>query len=217
MPASVRLFLIRHCDVANPGRTLYGYLPGFGLSTKGIAQAEAIGRYLSGQQIGMIRTSPLQRAQQTASIIARHLGSPPVIPDDDLVEARFSRYLQGIPYSQIPWRRPLWWVHMARPGLLRRDETVAEMANRVERSLFRLLDELGGQPGVCIIHGDPIQAFWIRSLGRPARHLHRLQCAKGGLLTLDYEGRRLKRIGYVPPEAHQAPPTPSPAINPSHV
>lgn len=217
MSGRVRLFLIRHCDVANPQRTLYGFLPGFGLSTRGTAQAEAIGRYLAGQPVRAIRSSPLQRAQETAAIIARHLGSPPVVADDDLLEARFSRYLQGVPYAQIPWRRPLWWVHMAMPGLLARDERVEAMAARVERSLSRLLDEHPDGAGICVSHGDPIQAFWIRHTGRPAWALHRLQCAKGGLLALDYEDRRLTRITYVPPEAHGAPVTPSAAPDASQV
>jgi len=217
VPPSSRLYLARHCDVANPGRTLYGFLPGFGLSSRGIAQAEAVGRRLAGETIRLIRTSPLQRAQQTAAIIAPLVGSPPVIPDDDLLEARFSRYLQGVPYAQIPWRRPLWWVHMASPGLLRRDETVSEMAARVERSLRRLLDELSGESGMCISHGDPIQAFWIRHTGKPNWALHRLQCAKGGMLTLDYQGRRLVRIAYVPPASEGASVTATRAVDVSHV
>jgi broad specificity phosphatase PhoE len=211
---AVRLFLVRHADVANPRRVLYGHLPGFPLSEKGMKQAEATGRYLAAVSVGAIRASPLERAQQTAEIIARHLGSPPVVADEDLVEARFSRYLQGVPYSQVPWRRPLWWVHMVRPGLLRRDETVAALAARVERALLRALDEADGESAVCVSHGDPIQALWIRHLGRPAWALHRLQCAKGGLLALDYEGRRLTRLTYVPPERQgAAAPAPAPGAS----
>ena len=69
--------------------------------------------------------------------------------------------------------------------------------------------------GVCVSHGDPIQAFWIRHLGRRAWALHRLQCAKGGLLALDYEGRRLSRITYLPPESLDARTTPSTAAGAS--
>jgi broad specificity phosphatase PhoE len=199
-----RLYLVRHCDVANPRGVLYGYLPGFGLSEKGLAQAESLGQRLAVQPIRVIRTSPLERARQTTSIIARHLDGPAVVVDDDLVEARFSLYLQGVPYAQVPWRRPLWWVHMVWPGLLRRDEKVGAMARRVERSLQRLLESAGDGTGVCISHGDPIQAFWIRYLHRRPWALHHLQCAKGGLLAVDYESGKLVRVTYVPPQVAAA-------------
>ena len=210
MPVRTRLYLCRHCDVANPGKVLYGYLPGFGLSDKGLCQAEAMGRYLAGRPIRRIYTSPLERAEQTSAIVSHHLDQVEVVPDADLIEARFSLYLQGVPAKQIPWRRPLWWIHLLWPGLLRRDETVAEMAGRIDRPLARLLADFPGESGVCVSHGDPIQAFWIRFRRRPPWALHRLQCAKGALLILDYEDARLTRITYVSPERIAAS-HPSPA------
>jgi broad specificity phosphatase PhoE len=207
----IRLYLVRHCDVANPHGVLYGYLPGFGLSAKGLTQAESLGQRLGGQPVRVIRTSPLERARQTTSIIARHLDNPEVVVDDDLVEARFGLYLQGIRYAQVPWRRPLWWVHMVYPGLLRRDERVSAMAGRVERSLERLLESVGDGTGVCVSHGDPIQAFWITYLHRHPWALHHLQCAKGGLLALDYESGKLVKVTYVPPQVAAAPPAADPS------
>ena len=211
MQQRIRLYLVRHCDVANPHGVLYGYLPGFGLSAKGLSQAESLGQRLGGQPVRVIRTSPLERARQTTSIIARHLDNPEVVVDDDLVEARFGLYLQGIRYAEVPWRRPLWWVHMAYPGLLRRDERVGAMASRVERSLERLLESVGDGTGVCVSHGDPIQAFWITYLHRHPWALHHLQCAKGGLLALDYESGKLVKVTYVPPQVAAAPPAADPS------
>ena len=211
MQQRIRLYLVRHCDVANPHGVLYGYLPGFGLSAKGLSQAESLGQRLGGQPVRVIRTSPLERARQTTSIIARHLDNPEVVVDDDLVEARFGLYLQGIRYAEVPWRRPLWWVHMVYPGLLRRDERVGAMAGRVERSLERLLESVGDGTGVCVSHGDPIQAFWITYLHRHPWALHHLQCAKGGLLALDYESGKLGKVTYVPPQVAAAPPAADPS------
>jgi broad specificity phosphatase PhoE len=195
-----RLYLCRHCDVANPRKVLYGYLPGFGLSDKGLRQAEAMGRFLAGRPIRRIYSSPLERAMETSAIVSRHLGGVEVVPDPDLLEARFSLYLEGVPATQVPWRRPLWWVHLVWPGLLRRDEKIGEMAGRIGRPLDRLLVDFPGESGACVSHGDPIQAFWIRYDGRPPWALHRLQCAKGGLLILDYEDGRLTGVEYVSPE-----------------
>ncbi|MBV8300645.1 MAG: histidine phosphatase family protein [Candidatus Dormibacteraeota bacterium] len=198
-PVHTRLYLVRHCDVHNPQGVLYGHLPHFKLSSKGEDQAHALGRFFASTAVRRIYTSPLERAAQTAAIIASYVTNADIVTTDDLVEARFGRYLQGVRPRDVPWRRPLWFLHMAWPGLLRRDESVATMAERVERPLRALLDDFPGEGGICVSHGDPIQAFWIRAENRPAYALHRLQCAKGGRLDLDYAGGALKRITYEPP------------------
>ncbi|HYZ03404.1 MAG TPA: histidine phosphatase family protein, partial [Candidatus Binatia bacterium] len=114
MPTT-RVLLIRHADVENPRRVLYGHIPGFGLSALGRAQSEALGQRLQQSGLARIVHSPLERAQETAELVAAQLPSPiPLTADGELREAEFSRYLQGVPYWQIPVRRPLWFVHKAR-------------------------------------------------------------------------------------------------------
>jgi broad specificity phosphatase PhoE len=211
-----RLHLVRHCDVHNPGGILYGHLPDFPLSDKGRRQAHILGDHFAGTPVRQIYTSPLQRARETADIIASHLAGVPVVETEDLVEARFGRYLQGVRPRDVPWRRPLWLVHMAWPGLLRRDESVAAMAARVRRPLERLLHDHPGESGICVSHGDPIQAFWVEHDHRPPYALHRLQCAKGGLLELDYEGTTLLNLTYRSPRSLGEPESASPLIDASH-
>jgi broad specificity phosphatase PhoE len=198
-PASTRLYLVRHCDVRNPDGVLYGHLPNFPLSDKGVQQAHALGRYFAKTTVRQIYSSPLERARQTAEIIASYLDSVPITYTEDLVETRFGLYLQGIPPKQVPWRRPLWFIHMAWPGLLRNDETVAGLAARLRRPLMRLLADHPGDGGICVSHGDPIQGFWVTADGRPRYALHRLQCAKGGVLELDYAGEQLEKLAYLSP------------------
>jgi broad specificity phosphatase PhoE len=200
-PTSTRVHLVRHCDVHNPEGVLYGHLPNFPLSQKGVRQAHDLGRRLAGTSAGQIYSSPLERAVQTAEIIGSHIPGSTITLTDDLIEARFGRYLQGIRPAQVPWKRPLWMIHMVWPGLLTNDERVSDMARRVERPIRRLLGSHPGEGGICVSHGDPIQAFWVRSEGRPAWALHRLQCAKGGGLELDYVEGMLTSIVYRPPSA----------------
>jgi broad specificity phosphatase PhoE len=198
-PVSTRLHLVRHCDVRNPDGVLYGHLPDFPLSEKGVKQAHALGRYFARTRARQIYSSPLERARQTAEIIASYLDSVPITYTDDLIETRFGLYLQGVPPRQVPWRRPLWLIHMVWPGLLANDESVVELAARIRRPLTHLLADHPGDGGICVSHGDPIQGFWVASEGRPRYALHRLQCAKGGLLELDYEGEALRRLRYLSP------------------
>ena len=217
MPEPTRLYLARHCDVENPEHILYGHLPGFGLSRKGIEQANAMGRFFATTPVKQIYTSPLERATQTAGIIDSYLREVPVETTPDLIEAKFGLYVQGVRPRDIPWRRPLWWVHMVWPGLLPMDESVGVMAARVKRQLVRLLREQPGAGGICISHGDPIQAFWVEADGRPPYALHRLQCAKGGMLVLDYVDQNLQHLEYWPPERIAAATAAEPEADASHV
>jgi len=96
---------MRHADVENPHRVLYGYLPGFPLSALGRSQATAVGQSLRNSGIRRIVHSPLDRARETAELVNAQLPTPvPLIPEPALREAEIGRYLQGVPYWQIPIR-----------------------------------------------------------------------------------------------------------------
>src|ERR1700730_11666744 len=100
---------MRHADVENPRRVLYGHLPGFNLSALGGGRAAPGGQSLRDRGIKRIVHSPLERALETAEIINAQLPAPvPLEVEPALIEAEFSRYLQGIPFWQIPVRRPKW-------------------------------------------------------------------------------------------------------------
>ncbi|MFZ0995560.1 MAG: histidine phosphatase family protein [Candidatus Dormiibacterota bacterium] len=205
-------YLARHCDVANPEGVLYGHLPNFPLSAKGREQATMMGRYLAKAGVSAIYTSPLERAQETAVALASELSpAPPLLTRTGLVEAEFGRYLQGTRYKDVVWRKPRWWVHMVWPGLVPGDESMAAMAARVGQVIQEGVREHSGAAFVCVSHGDPIQAFWATSEGRLPWALHRLQCAKGGLLELRYHGHKLTAHNYHSPQ-HLAAAAGSPAL-----
>jgi broad specificity phosphatase PhoE len=146
--------------------------------------------------------SPLDRAAQTAQIIAAKLTPPPALEaDPDLREAEFSRYLQGVPFWQIPVRRPLWLVHKARRGLLPGDETIEAMAERVLGVVRRLAREHPGETMALVSHADPLVATWIALDGRPQneREMHRKPIDKAGMLRLEMDGETPKSWEYIPP------------------
>lgn len=152
--------------------------------------------------------SPLARAAETARIIADKLPAPPVMEvDPDLREAEFSRYLQGVPYWQIPVRRPLWFVHKARRGLLPGDETVEAMGGRVLGVVRRLAREHSGETIALVSHADPLNAAWILLDGRPQneREMHRSGIAKAGMLEVEMDGETPKSWRYVAPPQVEKP------------
>jgi probable phosphoglycerate mutase len=189
---------------------LYGHLPGFQLSALGRAQAVAVGERLRPESIRRIVHSPLERAKQTAEIIAAELTpAPPLEADPRLTEAEFSRYLQGIPYWQVPIRRPLWLVHKARRGLLPGDESVEEMGERILGVVRRLSTAHPGETMAIVSHADPLNAAWILLDGRSQneREMHRKSLGRAGMLRLEMDGESPRSWEYIAPPRIDMPKT----------
>ena len=70
------MHLLRHGEVHNPDKILYGRLPGFGLSADGLQMAHDAAEALRGHDVVSVVASPLQRAQETAGPIAAVFGLP---------------------------------------------------------------------------------------------------------------------------------------------
>jgi 2,3-bisphosphoglycerate-dependent phosphoglycerate mutase len=199
---STRIFMIRHADVENPRRLLYGHLDGFQLSALGRAQATAVGDRLSAAGVRRIVHSPLARALETAELINGRLAAAAILESDpELREAEFSRYLQGLPYWQIPVLRPLWFVHKAKRGLLPGDEAIDQLGGRVLAVVKRLAAEHPGETMAVVSHADPLQAAWVLLDGRPhnERELYRKAVDRAGALQVDLDGDKPVTWEYLPP------------------
>jgi probable phosphoglycerate mutase len=193
---------MRHADVENPNKVLYGHLPGFGLSALGRAQAAAVGQSLKNAGIRRIVHSPLDRARETAEIVNAQLPAPvPLVPEPELIEAHIGRYLQGIRYWQIPLRRPKWILHKMRRGSIEGDESIGELGGRVRDVIFRLAREHPHEVSLCVSHADPIQAAWLLFEGRPQteREMYRKSVQRAGILEIDLNGDRVTSLRYVAP------------------
>ena len=58
--------VMRHGEVHNPDKILYGRLPDYHLSDRGRAQAQAVADWLALRDVVYVVGSPLERAQETA-------------------------------------------------------------------------------------------------------------------------------------------------------
>jgi broad specificity phosphatase PhoE len=206
--ALTRIYLIRHADVENPHKLLYGHLDGFQLSALGRTQSEALGDRLRSADIKRIVHSPLARAVETAHLINGRLAPAAILEADPaLREADFSRYLQGLPYWQIPLRRPLWFVHKAKRGLLPGDEAVDQLGGRVLEVMRRLARDHPGETMAIVSHADPLQAAWILLDGRPhnEREMYRKAVDKAGMLQVDLDGETPTAWVYLPPPKVEKP------------
>ena len=112
MPADL-VHLVRHGEVHNPDRVLYGRLEGFGLSELGHRMAAMAAESLQGRPVTSLAASPLQRTQESAAPWAARFGLE-VRLDERLIEPsnRFegSNVRRGLrdprnwPYLVGPWR-----------------------------------------------------------------------------------------------------------------
>jgi len=62
--------VLRHGEVHNPSKILYGRLPGYKLSELGRQMATAAAKALAERDVTYVVSSPLERAQETAEPIA---------------------------------------------------------------------------------------------------------------------------------------------------
>src|ERR1700730_16196942 len=175
------IFLCRHARPENPSGVFYGHLPGFGLSAVGVRQALGLGDFLRTYPVRRFYSSPLLRARETARLARSRLGGEvPVELREDLVEAHFGKYIEGVKRWQVPLRRPLFFLHTVRPGLLPIDEPVPALAARIDRVSQEALAHCAGEAAVLVSHADPIKAFWNRYLGQADWRFHFLDVSKGG-------------------------------------
>ena len=86
--------VMRHGEVYNPDKVLYGRLPDYHLSERGRAQAQRVADWLAARDIVYVVASPLERAQETAGPIAEHHGLP-IDTDDDLIDRPISFRARG--------------------------------------------------------------------------------------------------------------------------
>ena len=81
-PERTVVHLLRHGEVDNPQGVLYGRLPGYVLSDLGHEMAQRAAKALSGHDITGVVSSPMERAQQTASPMAATHGLTMCLKDN---------------------------------------------------------------------------------------------------------------------------------------
>jgi broad specificity phosphatase PhoE len=201
--ATTVVHLVRHGEVANPGGVLYGRIPGFGLSENGKLMAKAAADYLGGRDITVLRSSPLERAQQTAEPIAAQLGLQ-VEVDERLVEPWNQFEGQRVSVAGL-LRSPshlLWLRNPFRPSW---GEPYQQVAARVLAAAAAAADAAiaaGGREAVCVSHQLPIWVTRLSAEGRPLWHdPRRRQCALGSVTSFTFADGAVTSVSYAEPSS----------------
>jgi len=149
---------MRHGHVHNPGEILYGRLPGFSLSAQGVAQAQAARDWLAERDLDAIYCSPMQRARQTAGIVAERHPALSIVIDERINEVHTP--YDGQPLAQL---EEMGW------DLYSGNEAPYEVPGGI---LARVLDFFGhvqaAHPAaevLAVAHGDILVFPWLQALG----------------------------------------------------
>jgi broad specificity phosphatase PhoE len=187
--ATTRVHLVRHGQVDNPRRMVYGRQPGWRLSAKGRRQAEGLARDLSGRSVAAIYSSPLERAVETAEVIGSALGLP-VLVREELTESALAAKWEGHSWLRVFTRhRREWETYRKRPLELDAPEPLRGLAERMGSAVRALSDAHRGEEIVIVSHGDPIKAAVCALIGGDLARLHDQPLPTGGRITLDVDER----------------------------
>lgn len=152
------IHFVRHGEVYNPREILYGRMPRFRLSPRGIEQSRAAANYLKGHHIAKIFHSPMLRARQTARVIGMTLKVQP--EQSALLNEIYTPY-EGKPLSyldSIDWN--------LYEGIDPKYEQPEDIIRRIRRFTNRVLRDYHGKEIVAVTHGDIVLHvhLWARDL-----------------------------------------------------
>jgi broad specificity phosphatase PhoE len=197
---SAVVHVLRHGEVHNPSKVLYGRLPGYRLSELGVQMAKAAAQALSGRDVTRVISSPLERAQQTAQPIAAQFGLT-IDTDDRLIESENAFEGQRVSVGDGALRNPRNWWLLRNPIRPSWGEAYSHVAARMHAALLAARDP--GHETVCVSHQLPIWSLRRFVAGQRLWHDPRQrECALASLTSFHFDGDRVVDITYSEPAAH---------------
>jgi broad specificity phosphatase PhoE len=187
---STTLHLIRHGEVENPKGVIYGRLPGYNLSERGQRQAKESAEHLADADLVTIWASPLERAQQTAGIIAEPHGLS-VNTDDRLLESETT--LEGLGRDVLHFfRSPKQWWHFRNPLKPSWGEPFSSIRERMLGAVNEAVEGAEGREVALVSHQTPVLVARLTlTRRRTPPWLGLTPCQTGSVTTLvlNSEGR----------------------------
>ncbi|MEU3556429.1 histidine phosphatase family protein [Streptomyces fragilis] len=197
--------LMRHGEVENPTGLLYGRLPGYHLSELGRKMADRVAEHLAPRDVTYVCASPLERAQETATPIAKAHGLE-LDTDERLIEAEnvFQGKTFGVGDGAL--KRPGNWKHLVNPFKPSWGEPYQAQVARMRAALDAAAAAARGHEAVLVSHQLPI---WIVRSAIEGRRLwhdpRRRECTLASLTSFTYEGDRIVAVGYTEPARDLVP------------
>ena len=193
--------LLRHGEVHNPDRILYGRLEGFRLSTLGRQMADLAADHLRDHDITHVVSSPLIRARETAAPSAAMHGLEVSI-DERVIEAENA--FEGLPVAGGTGllRHPRLLPKMLNPLRPSWGEPYVEIVERMRAAILDAREAARGHEALVVSHQAPIWMIRLATEGRSLVHNPaRRQCSLASLTSFTFLGDELLSLSYSEPAA----------------
>lgn len=190
--------LLRHGEVHNPEGVLYGRRDGFHLSDRGRAMADRAAAYLADRDITLIKSSPLERARETAQPLAAALGLEVGI-DERVLESE-NRF-EGMAFrGPGTLKDPRLWRHLWNPFKPSWGEPYQAIAARMMAAIHDARAEAAGHEALLVSHQLPIWTTRLHVEGR--RFLHdprKRRCTLCSVTSFGFVGEKVAQVSYAEP------------------
>ena len=193
-----RLHLVRHGEVHNPKRVLYGRLPDYHLSKAGRRMAQAAADHIAGldRPVAALYSSPLERAQESAEPFTQRFDLAPEI-DIRLIEP--TNVFEGTQMRRS-LMNPLKWWHLRQPSLPSWGEPYASIAERMLGMMTEAWRSVDDGDLVMVSHQAPIWITHLRVAGLPLQHDPRKRrCALSSVTSFELVGDVWREVAYAEP------------------
>lgn len=191
--------LVRHGEVHNPAKILYGRLEGYQLSERGRNMAHATATDLADHDVTFLGVSPMQRAQETAQPFAEKFGLD-ITTDERLIEA--GNMLEGlhIKGARSALWNPKYWPLLKDPSLPSWGEHYTDICERMWDVIDDARDKARGHEAVLISHQLPIVMIQRDVQGLSLAHNPAArQCELASVTSLVFDGADLTDLYYSEP------------------
>lgn len=199
MPADL-LHLVRHGEVDNPTRVLYGRIPGFHLSELGRRMAQSAADAFADRPIVALYASPLERAQESAAPWHAMTGldirtEPRIIEPTNKFEGGRVEFPALLAQPRV-WP---WIVNPFRPSW---GEAYTSIANRMDAAMRDAWSAADGGEVAMVSHQLPIWMVTRRAQGKPLFHdARKRRCTLSSVTSFELRDGRFVEVAYRDPAA----------------
>jgi len=203
-----QIHLVRHGEVFNPDRVLYGRIPGFGLSDKGMRMATLAATDLAerSRTYSKLVVSPLQRTRESAEPVALALGLDMTI-DERIIEPTNAFEGEHMGGRDAAWRRPKYWKYLLNTLQPSWGEPYRDIVNRMMDAIVEAGLSVDDGDVVMVSHQLPIWMINRHLTNKSLAHFPgSRECSLSSITTLEWlnsndPAQGLQMVGYVEPAA----------------